>query len=166
MTQLLCEQVGQSGPREGMEDWADDSTNIQSQAKGSQTTCNVPGTSGMTHWNLVSQSSSASRGTTLCNWNFINNMNMNMQNVLLPLMLMLQQSQDHAEERDWMQRLRDDERQMLMCEQEEERHLQETQIQAEEQRRNDQLNMYMMAMLSKMTGVPLDDPPSGLHLNE
>ncbi|MBW0579888.1 hypothetical protein O181_119603 [Austropuccinia psidii MF-1] len=116
--QLLCEQVGQSGPREGVEDWADDSTNIQSQAKGSQTTHNIPGTS------------------------------------------------DCTEERDRMQRSRDDERQMLMHEQEEEQRLQETQIQAEEQIGNDQLNMYMMVMLSKMSGVQLDDPPSGLHLGE
>ncbi|MBW0545211.1 hypothetical protein O181_084926 [Austropuccinia psidii MF-1] len=131
LTQSLCQQAGQSGsdngksgPREGVEyDWADYSTNIQSQAKGSQTTRNVPGTSGMSHWNSVSQSSSVSRGTTCHNQNFINNMNTNMQNMLSPLMLMLQQSQDHAEERDWMQRLRDDERQMLMHEREEEQWL-------------------------------------------
>ncbi|MBW0547999.1 hypothetical protein O181_087714 [Austropuccinia psidii MF-1] len=56
LTQSLYEQAGQSGsengksgPREGMEDWAYDSKNIQSQAKGSQTTCNVPGTSGRSH---------------------------------------------------------------------------------------------------------------------
>ncbi|MBW0546431.1 hypothetical protein O181_086146 [Austropuccinia psidii MF-1] len=163
LTQFLCEQAGQSGPREGMEDWADDSTNIPMQAKGSQTTRNVPGTSGMSHWNSVSQLSSVSRGTTSCNCNFINNMNTNMQNVLPPLILMLQRIQDCAEERDWMQRLWDDERQMLMREQEEERHLQETKIWAEEQRINDWLNIYMMSMLSKMTGVPLDDPASGLH---
>ncbi|MBW0548386.1 hypothetical protein O181_088101 [Austropuccinia psidii MF-1] len=116
LTQLLCEQAGQSGPREGMEDWADDSKNIQSQAKGSQTTHNLPRTSGMSHWNSVSQSSTLSRGTTHCKRNFINNMNMNMQNMLSPLMLMLQQSKDFAEERDRMQILRDDERQMLMHE--------------------------------------------------
>ncbi|MBW0504230.1 hypothetical protein O181_043945 [Austropuccinia psidii MF-1] len=84
-----------------------------------------------------------------------------MQNVLLPLMLMLQQSQHRAEERDWMQRSRDDERQMLMREREEERQLQETQIRAKERRRNNQVKMYIMAMLSKVTGVPLDAPPSG-----
>ncbi|MBW0578130.1 hypothetical protein O181_117845 [Austropuccinia psidii MF-1] len=173
LRQLLCEQGGHSGsdngnsgPREGVEDWADDSTNIQSQAEGSQTTRNVPGTSGTSHRNSVSQASSVSRGTTHRNWNLMNNMNTNMQNMLSPLMLMLQQSQDHTEERYWMQRLRDEERQMLMREQEEEQRLQESQIRAEEQRRNDQLNMYMMARLSKMTGVPLDDPPSGLHLGE
>ncbi|MBW0586811.1 hypothetical protein O181_126526 [Austropuccinia psidii MF-1] len=114
LTQLLCEQAGQSGPREGVEDWADDSTNMQSQAKGSQTTHKVPGTSGTSHRNSVSQASSVSRGKTHHNRNFMNNMNTNMQNMLLPLMLMLQQSQDCAEERDRMQRSRDEERQMLM----------------------------------------------------
>ncbi|MBW0460394.1 hypothetical protein O181_000109 [Austropuccinia psidii MF-1] len=166
LTQLLCEQAGQSGPREGVEDWEDDSTNMQSKAEGSQTTCNVPGTSGTSHCNSVSQASSVSRGTTHHNRNFMNNMNTNMQNMLSPLMPMLQQSQDCAEERDRMQRSRDEERQMLMREREEEQRLQESQIGAEEQRRNDQLNMYMMAMLSKMTGVPLDDMPCGLHLGE
>ncbi|MBW0564159.1 hypothetical protein O181_103874 [Austropuccinia psidii MF-1] len=146
----------ESAPRDGVEDWADDSTNIQSQTVG-----NIPGTSRRSNQNSVSQSSSVSRGTTRRDRNFMNNMNTNMQNVLSPLMLMLQQSQDCAEERDRMQRSRDDERQMLMREREEERRLQETQIRAEERRRNDQVNMYMMAMLSKMTGVPLDDPPSG-----
>ncbi|MBW0514924.1 hypothetical protein O181_054639 [Austropuccinia psidii MF-1] len=89
-----------------------------------------------------------------------------MQNILSPLMLMLQQSQDCAEERDSMQRLQDNERQMLMHEREEEQCLCETQIRAEERRRNDQINMYMMAMLSKMTGVPLDDPPADLRMGE
>ncbi|MBW0559277.1 hypothetical protein O181_098992 [Austropuccinia psidii MF-1] len=85
LTQLLCEQAGQSasyngksGPREGVEDWAHDSTNIPSQPKVSQTTRNVPGTSGMSHQNSVRQLSSVSRGTTRRNCNFINNMNTNM----------------------------------------------------------------------------------------
>ncbi|MBW0531413.1 hypothetical protein O181_071128 [Austropuccinia psidii MF-1] len=168
LTQSLRDQAGQSGsdngesaPRDGVEDWADDSTNIQSQTKGSQTVGNIPGTSRRSYRNSVSQSSSVSRGTTRRDRNFMNNMNTNMQNVLSPLILMLQHSQDRAEERDQMQRSRDDERQMLMREPEEERRLKETQIRAEEQRRNNQVNMYMMAMLSKMTGVPLDDLPSG-----
>ncbi|MBW0546453.1 hypothetical protein O181_086168 [Austropuccinia psidii MF-1] len=143
-----------------MGNWADAPENIPSQPEGSH------GTSRMVHRNLSSQMSSVSRGTTCWDRNFMNNINANMQNVLSPLMLMLQQSQDRAEERDRMQRSQDDERKILIPEQEEERCLQETQIQAEEQRRNDQLNMYMMAMLSKMTGVPLDKPPSGLHLDE
>ncbi|MBW0551956.1 hypothetical protein O181_091671 [Austropuccinia psidii MF-1] len=109
-----------TAPREGVEDWADDSTNIQSQTKGSQTVGNIPGTSRSSHRNSVSHLSSVSRGTTRRDRNFMNNMNTNMQNVLSPLMLMLQQSQDCAEERDWMQRSRDDERQMLMREHEEE----------------------------------------------
>ncbi|MBW0500407.1 hypothetical protein O181_040122 [Austropuccinia psidii MF-1] len=99
-----------------MEDWADDSKNMQSQAKGSQTTHNIPGTSGTSHCNSVSQASSVSRGTTCCNQNFMNNMNTNMKNMLSPLMLMLQQSQDRAEDRDQMQRSRDEERQILMPE--------------------------------------------------
>ncbi|MBW0568123.1 hypothetical protein O181_107838, partial [Austropuccinia psidii MF-1] len=168
LTQSLRDQAGQSwsdnaksAPRDGVEDWEDDSTNIQSQTEGSQTVGNIPGTSHRSNRNSVSQSSSISGGTTRRDCNFMNNMNTNMQNVLSPLMLMLQQSQDREEERDWMQRSRDDERQMLMREREEKRRLQETQIRAEERRRNDQVNMYMMAMLSKMTRVPLDDPPSG-----
>ncbi|MBW0548665.1 hypothetical protein O181_088380 [Austropuccinia psidii MF-1] len=116
--------------------------------------------------NREGQSSSMSVGTSRRDQNFMNNMNTNMQNVLSPLMLMLQQSQDRAEERDRMQRARDEERQMLMREREEERRLRETQIRAEERRRNDQMNMYMMAMLSKMTGVPLDDPPANLRMGE
>ncbi|MBW0556162.1 hypothetical protein O181_095877 [Austropuccinia psidii MF-1] len=63
-------------------------------------------------------------------------------------------------------RSRDEERQMLMREREEERRLHEMQIRAEEQRRNDQMNMYMMAMLSKMMGVPLDDPSADLRMGE
>ncbi|MBW0568574.1 hypothetical protein O181_108289 [Austropuccinia psidii MF-1] len=168
LTQSMREQAGQSwsdnaesAPRDGVEDWADDSTNIQSQTKGSQTVGNIPGTSRRSNRNSVSQSSSVSRGTTRRDRNFMNNMNTNMQNVLSPLILMLQQSQDCAEERDRMQRSRDDERQRLIREREEERRLQETQIWAKERRRNDQVNMYMMAMLSKITGVPLNDPPSG-----
>ncbi|MBW0593806.1 hypothetical protein O181_133521, partial [Austropuccinia psidii MF-1] len=127
LTQSLCDQAVQSGSdngesaqRDGVEDWADDSTNIQSQTKGSQTAGKIPGTSHRSHWNSVSQSSSVSRGTTHWDCNFMNNMNTNIQNVLLPLMLMLQQSQDCTEERDCMQRFRDDERKMLMCECEEE----------------------------------------------
>ncbi|MBW0583182.1 hypothetical protein O181_122897, partial [Austropuccinia psidii MF-1] len=157
---------GESGPREGLDDWPDDPENIPSQPEGSHRTQQLWGTSRMVCGNSSSQMSSISRGTSRRDRNFMNNMNTSMQNVLSPLMLMLQQSQDRAEERDRMQRSRDDERQMLMREREEERCLQETQIRAEERRRKDQLNMYMMAMLSKMTGVPLDEPPSGLHLGE
>ncbi|MBW0527446.1 hypothetical protein O181_067161 [Austropuccinia psidii MF-1] len=126
----------------------------------------ICGTSHMVRGNSSSQTSSISRGTTHCNQKLMNEMNTNMQNVLWPLILMLQQIQDQDEERDSMQRSWDNERQILKCEKEEEHCLQETQIRAEEQRRNDQLNMYMMAMFSKMTGVPLDKPPFGLNLGE
>ncbi|MBW0472114.1 hypothetical protein O181_011829 [Austropuccinia psidii MF-1] len=107
---------GESGPKEGMGDWPDDPENIPSQPKGSQTTQHIRGTSRMVRGNSSSQMSSVSRGTTCCDQNFMNNMNTNMQNVLLPLMLILQQSQDCAEERDQMQRSQEDERQMLMHE--------------------------------------------------
>ncbi|MBW0539256.1 hypothetical protein O181_078971 [Austropuccinia psidii MF-1] len=94
---------GESGPRDEMGDWPDGPENIPSQPEGSHTTQNMHGTSCMVRSNSSSQMSSVSRGTTRCDWNFMNKMNKNMQNVLLPLILMLQQSQDQAEERDQMQ---------------------------------------------------------------
>ncbi|MBW0515009.1 hypothetical protein O181_054724 [Austropuccinia psidii MF-1] len=96
----LGSENGGSGPREGMGNWPDDPENIPSQPKGRHTTQHICGTSRMVCVNSSSQMSSVSRGTTLCNWNFINNMDTNMQNILLPLMLMLHKSQDQAEERD------------------------------------------------------------------
>ncbi|MBW0552928.1 hypothetical protein O181_092643 [Austropuccinia psidii MF-1] len=84
---------GESRTREEMGNWADGPENIPSQPEGSCTTQNICG-------NSSSQMPSISRGTTCRDRNFMNNMNTNMQNILLPLMLMLQQSQDREEERD------------------------------------------------------------------
>ncbi|MBW0574445.1 hypothetical protein O181_114160 [Austropuccinia psidii MF-1] len=92
----------------------------------------------------------------------MNNMTNNMQGMLTPLMMILQQGQDQAEEQDRIQRARDEEREMLRREREEERRLQEVQMRAEDKQRSDQMHLYMMAMLSKITGIPLDEPP--VHL--
>ncbi|MBW0522293.1 hypothetical protein O181_062008 [Austropuccinia psidii MF-1] len=73
----------------------------------------------------------------------MNNMNTNM-----PLMMILQQGQDQAEEQE------------MRRECEEEMPLWEVQMRAEDQQRSDQMHLYMMAMLSKMTGIPLDKPPA------
>ncbi|MBW0575513.1 hypothetical protein O181_115228 [Austropuccinia psidii MF-1] len=122
-----------------------------------RTNCLTPSQLGQP--NSLGQLSNMSAGTTHQDQTFMNNINTNLKNVLSPLMLMLQQSQDCVEERDKMQRSRDNERQMLMREREEERHLCKTQICAEERSRNDKMNMYMM-------GVALDDPPADLGMGE
>ncbi|MBW0588589.1 hypothetical protein O181_128304, partial [Austropuccinia psidii MF-1] len=85
---------GESGTREEMGNRAYGPESIPSHPEGSCTTHNIHGTSCMVRRNLSSQMSSISRGTIGWDSNFMNNMNTNMQNVLLPLMLMLQQSQD------------------------------------------------------------------------
>ncbi|MBW0524199.1 hypothetical protein O181_063914 [Austropuccinia psidii MF-1] len=135
----LCEQGGHSGseiaetlPREVMSDWPEDQPNMPSQPEGIQETHHGATPLHIGCWDSVSQSSSMSTQTTRRDCNFMNNMNTNMQNFLLPLMLMLQQSQDWAEEQHQMQKSQDDKRQMLMCEQEEEHCLWKTQIHAEE----------------------------------
>ncbi|MBW0500450.1 hypothetical protein O181_040165 [Austropuccinia psidii MF-1] len=91
---------GESGTREEVGNWANGLENIPSQPEGSRTTQNIGDTSHMVRGKLSSQMSSVSRGTTRQDHNLMNDMNTDMKNILSPLILMLQQSQDQVEERD------------------------------------------------------------------
>ncbi|MBW0586231.1 hypothetical protein O181_125946 [Austropuccinia psidii MF-1] len=162
----LPSECGDYLQRNPIENLNQDVRNHSANQEGPRIRANCPTPSQFGQPNSLGQASSMSAGTTRQDQNFMNNMNKNLQNVLSPLILMLQKSQDHVEERDQMQRSRDDERQMLMCEKEEEQRPCKTQIRTEKKRRNDQMNIYMMAMISKMTGVPLDDPPADLRMGE
>ncbi|MBW0544504.1 hypothetical protein O181_084219 [Austropuccinia psidii MF-1] len=71
--------------------------------------------------NSFSQTSSNTFSTTRQDRTFMNNMNSNMQGMLTPLMMILQQGQDQAEEQDRIQQERDEEREMLQTKREEER---------------------------------------------
>ncbi|MBW0549414.1 hypothetical protein O181_089129 [Austropuccinia psidii MF-1] len=87
----------------------------------------------------LSQESSISSASTRRDWSFLTNMN-NMQGMLCPLMMMMQQNQERAEERDRRQMERDEE-----C-----RHM-------EDESHQDWMNMVMLMMFAKVTGV---DPAS------
>ncbi|MBW0563160.1 hypothetical protein O181_102875 [Austropuccinia psidii MF-1] len=76
----------------------------------------------------------------------------NMQSMLSPLMLMLQNGQERADECDQLQRAREDAREERRLEREEERR-------KEEKARNDQMNMFMMTLLAKVTGIDQDQLP-------
>ncbi|MBW0504909.1 hypothetical protein O181_044624 [Austropuccinia psidii MF-1] len=77
--------------------------------------------------------------------------------MLMPLMMILQQEQER------MKQARDEEREMLCRDHEEERRLWEVQIQAEDKHRSDQMQLYMMTMLSNIAGIPLHEPPAHLQ---
>ncbi|MBW0545126.1 hypothetical protein O181_084841 [Austropuccinia psidii MF-1] len=69
----------------------------------------------------ISQYLSISFASTRHDWGFLTNMNNNMQGMLCPLMMMMQQNQERAEERDSHQMERDEEK----CLQEEFRHMED-----------------------------------------
>ncbi|MBW0562960.1 hypothetical protein O181_102675 [Austropuccinia psidii MF-1] len=85
------------------------------------TLVNCAGSSRRGRCNSFSQASSNTFATQHSR-SFMNNMNNNMQGMLMPLMLILQQGQDRAEEQE-----------MLRREHEEERQLQEVQMRTEDQ---------------------------------
>ncbi|MBW0547859.1 hypothetical protein O181_087574 [Austropuccinia psidii MF-1] len=96
----------------------------------------------------MSQSSSLSMDTTCQDHLFMSNM----QSILSPLMLMLQNGQEQADERDQLQRAWEDTREERCLKWEEERR-------KEEKACNDQMNMFMMTLLAKVTGINQDQLP-------
>ncbi|MBW0485656.1 hypothetical protein O181_025371 [Austropuccinia psidii MF-1] len=90
----------------------------------------------------VNQSDSFSIGSTWHNCSFINNMNNNMQCMMAPLMLMIQHSQERAEERDQQQ-----------LEQEAARRIEE------DQSCNDCFNVAILSILARSNRVDPKDVP-------
>ncbi|MBW0554492.1 hypothetical protein O181_094207 [Austropuccinia psidii MF-1] len=111
-----------------------------------------PSISGLRRRDSISQSSCLSMDTTRRDHSFMSNMSSNMQSMLSPLMLMLQNGQERADERERLQRAREDAREERRLEREEEQR-------KEEKARNDQMNMFMMTLLAKVTGINQDQLP-------
>ncbi|MBW0542949.1 hypothetical protein O181_082664 [Austropuccinia psidii MF-1] len=107
---------------------------------------NIHGSGRKNRRGSMSQESSISIASTRRDRSFLTNMNNNMQGMLCPLMMMMQQNQERAEERDRRQMERD-----------EERRLQEEQRRVADESRRDRMNMAMLMMFAKVTGV---DPAS------
>ncbi|MBW0462292.1 hypothetical protein O181_002007 [Austropuccinia psidii MF-1] len=84
-------------------------------------------------------------------WNFANNMNQNLKNMLSPLMMLIQNRQEQAEEKDRMQRDQEKELRLKEEEREEEKRLLEAKLWAEEKSRNNWLDMVMLMILEKIS---------------
>ncbi|MBW0554432.1 hypothetical protein O181_094147 [Austropuccinia psidii MF-1] len=109
----LPSECGDSLWRNPIDSLNQDAGNHSTNQEGPRIRSNCPTPLQFGQPNSLGQLSSMSAETTRQDQNFMNNLNTKIQNVLSPLMLMLQQSQDQ------MQRLQENERQMLMCEREE-----------------------------------------------
>ncbi|MBW0562691.1 hypothetical protein O181_102406 [Austropuccinia psidii MF-1] len=93
----------------------------------------------------MSQELSISFASTKRDWSFLTNMKNNMQEMLCPLIMMMQQNKERAEERDRRQMERDEEQ----SPQEGSRHM-------EDESHPDRMNMAMLMMFAKVTGVDPD----------
>ncbi|MBW0555454.1 hypothetical protein O181_095169 [Austropuccinia psidii MF-1] len=110
---------------------------------------------------LMSQSSSMSLESGQKERNFENNMNKNMQNMLSPLLVLIQHGQEQAEEQDRIQqdqeielRSQEAEREERRREREEE---EEAKMRAKEKALSERLNLVMLMVLAKIGGKNKED---------
>ncbi|MBW0504218.1 hypothetical protein O181_043933 [Austropuccinia psidii MF-1] len=90
--------------------------------------------------------------------NLANNMNQNMQNMLSPLLVLIQHGQEQAEERDRIQQDREIELRSQEAEIEERRReREEAKIRAKEKAHSERLNLVMLTVLAKIGGINKED---------
>ncbi|MBW0586653.1 hypothetical protein O181_126368 [Austropuccinia psidii MF-1] len=107
----------------------------------------------------MSQSSTMSFALGRKEYNLANHMNQNMQNMLSPLLVLIQHGQKRAEERDRIQRDREIELRSQEAEREERRREREAEakIRAKEKAHSERLNLVMLTVLAKIGGINKED---------
>ncbi|MBW0510259.1 hypothetical protein O181_049974 [Austropuccinia psidii MF-1] len=100
-------------------------------------------------------SMSLASGRKKCN--FANNMNQNMQNMLSPLLVLIQHGQEQAEEWDRIQQDQEMELRSQEAEREEEQQAEEAKMRAEEKACSERLNLVMLMVLAKIGSINKED---------